>query len=127
MKKEVVFTENAPAPIGPYNQGILAEGRLLFVSGQIPINPKTGKLVTGPIEEQAEQAIRNLLEVVRAAGGSTNNVVKVTVYITDMSSYARFNKVYERYFETSKPARAVVEVSSLPKGVAVEIEAIAVL
>ncbi len=127
MKKEVVFTENAPTPIGPYNQGILAEGRLLFVSGQIPINPKTGKLVTGPIEEQAEQAIRNLLEVVRAAGGSTNNVVKVTVYMTDMNSYARFNKVYEKYFETSKPARAVVEVSSLPKGVAVEIEAIAVL
>lgn len=127
MRKEAVFTENAPAPIGPYSQGILAEGRLLFVSGQIPINPETGELVTGPIEEQAEQAIRNLLEVVRAAGGSAENVVKVTVYLKDMRAYAKFNEVYEKYFSTSKPARAVVEVSNLPKEVAVEIEAIAVL
>ncbi len=127
MRKESVFTENAPAPIGPYSQGTVAEGRLLFVSGQIPIDPKTGELVTGPIEEQAEQAIRNLLEVVKAAGGSAENVVKVTVYLTDMKAYAKFNEVYEKYFAASKPARAVVEVSSLPKGVAVEIEAIAVL
>ena len=127
MRKEAVFTENAPAPIGPYSQGIIAEGKLLFVSGQIPIDPKTGELVKGPIEEQAEQAIRNLLEVVRAAGGSAENVVKVTVYMADMKSYARFNEVYGKYFSTSKPARAVVEVSNLPKGVAVEIEAIAVL
>ncbi len=127
MRKEVVFTENAPAPIGPYSQGILAEGKLLFVSGQIPIDPETGELVTGPIGRQAEQAIRNLLEVVKAAGGSAENVVKVTVYITDMKAYAEFNEVYERYFSTSKPARAVVEVSNLPKGVAVEVEAIAVL
>lgn len=127
MKKEAVFTENAPAPIGPYSQGIVAEGRLLFVSGQIPIDPETGELVKGPIEEQAEQAIKNLLEVVKASGGSAENVVKVTVYLTDMKAYAKFNEVYEKYFAASKPARAVVEVSSLPKGVAVEIEAIAVL
>ena len=127
MKKEAVFTENAPAPIGPYSQGIVAEGRLLFVSGQIPMNPETGELVKGPIEEQAEQAIKNLLEVVKASGGSAENVVKVTVYLTDMKAYAKFNEVYEKYFAASKPARAVVEVSSLPKGVAVEIEAIAVL
>ena len=127
MKKEAVFTENAPAPIGPYSQGIVAEGRLLFVSGQIPMNPETGELVKGPIEEQAEQAIKNLLEVVKASGGSAENVVKVTVYLTDMKAYAKFNEVYEKYFAALKPARAVVEVSSLPKGVAVEIEAIAVL
>ena len=127
MRREVVFTENAPAPIGPYSQGVTAEGRLLFVSGQIPIDPEMGELVTGSIKEQAEQAIRNLLEVVKAAGGSAENVVKVTVYIADMKAYSMFNEVYERYFSTSKPARAVVEVSGLPKGVAVEIEAVAAL
>ncbi|QDA31230.1 RidA family protein [Thermococcus indicus] len=125
--KETVFTERAPKPIGPYSQGIIAEGRLLFVSGQIPINPETGELVDGDIEEQARVAIENLLAVVEAAGGSAENVVKVTVYIRNMGDYARFNEVYNRYFSSSKPARAVVEVSNLPKGVAVEIEAIAVL
>lgn len=127
MEKRVIYTEKAPEPIGPYSQGIVAEGKLLFVSGQIPIDPETGELVTGPVEKQAEQAIRNLLEVVKAAGGSAENVVKVTVYITDMGAYSKFNEVYERYFSRSKPARAVVEVSGLPKGVAVEVEAIAVL
>ncbi|NJE31017.1 RidA family protein [Thermococcus sp. 18S1] len=127
MKKETVFTERAPRPIGPYSQGIIAEGRLLFVSGQIPINPETGELVEGDIEEQARVALENLLAVVEAAGGSAENVVKVTVYIKNMADYARFNEVYNRYFSSSKPARAVVEVSNLPKGVTVEIEAIAVL
>ncbi|WP_297093238.1 RidA family protein [Thermococcus sp.] len=127
MKKETVFTEKAPRPIGPYSQGVIAEGRFLFVSGQIPINPETGELVTGDIEKQARQAIENLLAVVRAAGGSAENVVKVTVYIRDMGEYSRFNEIYEEYFSKSKPARAVVEVSNLPKGVAVEIEAIAAL
>lgn len=127
MRKETVLTERAPKPIGPYSQGIIAEGKFLFVSGQIPINPATGELVTGDIEEQAEQALKNLLAVVEAAGGSAENVVKVTVYIRDMGNYARFNEVYNRYFSESKPARAVVEVSNLPKGVDVEIEAIAVL
>ncbi|NJE42260.1 RidA family protein [Thermococcus sp. GR6] len=126
--KKVVFTENAPKPIGPYSQGIVAEaGRLLFVSGQIPINPETGELVEGPIEEQAKQAIENLLAVVKAAGGSAENVIKVTVYLRDIKDYAKFNEVYEKYFSESKPARAVVEVSNLPKGVKVEIEAIAAL
>ena len=125
--KEIVFTEKAPRPIGPYSQGVLAEGRLLFVSGQIPIDPATGELVGGSIEEQAERAIENFLAVVEAAGGSPESVVKVTVYIKDMRLYARFNEVYERYFSSSKPARAVVEVSDLPKGVDVEIEGIALL
>jgi len=125
--KEVVFTEKAPRPIGPYSQGVMAEGKFLFVSGQIPIDPATGELVRGPIEEQAKRAIENFLAVVEAAGGSAENVVKVTVYIRDMGLYSRFNEVYDRYFSTSKPARAVVEVSNLPKGVDVEIEGIAVL
>ncbi|ASA77359.1 RidA family protein [Thermococcus sp. 5-4] len=127
MRKETVLTERAPKPIGPYSQGIIAEGKFLFVSGQIPINPETGELVSGDIEKQAEQALKNLLAVVEAAGGGAENVVKVTVYIRDMGNYARFNEVYNRYFSESKPARAVVEVSNLPKGVDVEIEAIAVL
>ncbi|ASJ05769.1 MULTISPECIES: RidA family protein [Thermococcus] len=127
MKKETVLTERAPKPIGPYSQGVIAEGKFLFISGQIPINPETGELVTGDIEIQADQALKNLLAVVEAAGGSAENVVKVTVYIRDMGNYARFNEVYNRYFSKSKPARAVVEVSNLPKGVDVEIEAIAVL
>ena len=127
MKRETVLTERAPKPIGPYSQGVIAEGKFLFISGQIPINPETGELVTGDIEIQADQALKNLLAVVEAAGGSAENVVKVTVYIRDMGNYARFNEVYNRYFSKSKPARAVVEVSNLPKGVDVEIEAIAVL
>jgi 2-iminobutanoate/2-iminopropanoate deaminase len=127
MKRETVLTERAPKPIGPYSQGVIAEGKFLFISGQIPINPETGELMTGDIEMQADQALRNLLAVVEAAGGSAENVVKVTVYIRDMGNYARFNEVYNRYFSKSKPARAVVEVSNLPKGVDVEIEAIAVL
>ena len=125
--KEVVFTEKAPRPIGPYSQGVMAEGTFLFVSGQIPIDPATGELVRGPIEEQAKRAIENFLAVVEAAGGSAENVAKVTVYIRDMGLYSRFNEVYDRYFSSSKPARAVVEVSNLPKGVDVEIEGIAVL
>ncbi|ANF23238.1 RidA family protein [Thermococcus piezophilus] len=128
MKKEVVFTEDAPKPIGPYSQGVIVEAkRWLFVSGQIPINPETGELIDGPIEEQAKQALENLLAVVRATGGSADNVVKVTVYITDMAEYAKFNEVYAKYFSGSKPARAVVEVSNLPKGVKVEIDAIVAL
>ena len=127
MRKEAVLTGDAPAPIGPYSQGVLAEGKLLFVSGQIPIDPETGELVAGTIVEQAKRAIENLLAVVKAAGGSAENVVKVTVYLRDIKDYSRFNEIYERYFSTSKPARVVVEVSNLPKGVAVEIEAIAIL
>ena len=127
MRKKAVLTGDAPAPIGPYSQGVLAEGKLLFVSGQIPIDPETGELVAGTIVEQAERAIENLLAVVKAAGGSAENVVKVTVYLKRMEDYGKFNEVYKRYFSGSKPARAVVEVSNLPKGVTVEIEAIAIL
>ncbi len=125
--KRVVFTERAPAPIGPYSQAVVAEGRFLFVSGQIPIDPSTGELVSGSIEDQADRAIRNLLEIVKAAGGDEGSIVKVTVYLRDIGQYSRFNEVYQRYFSTSKPARAVVEVSNLPRGVDVEIEAVAVL
>jgi 2-iminobutanoate/2-iminopropanoate deaminase len=121
-----VVTNEAPKPVGPYSQGIIA-GDYLFVSGQIPINPETGELIKEPFEKAAEQAIKNMISVVRAAGGDIENIVKVTVYIDDISRFAEFNEVYSRFFTDHKPARAVIEVSSLPKGAPLEVEAIAYL
>ncbi|MEO2151541.1 MAG: RidA family protein [Thermococcus sp.] len=128
MEKRVVYTEKAPKPIGPYSQAVLVEGgKFLFVSGQIPIDPETGEIVGETIEEQAERAIRNMLAIVEEAGGSAENIVKVTAFLSDINDYPKFNEVYERFFSKVKPARAVVEVANLPKGVKVEIECIAVL
>ncbi len=128
MEKRVVYTEKAPKPIGPYSQAVLVEGgKFLFVSGQIPIDPATGEIVGETIEEQAERAIRNMLAIVEEAGGSVENIVKVTAFLSDINDYPKFNEVYEKFFSKSKPARAVVEVANLPKGVKVEIECIAVL
>ncbi|WP_456421629.1 RidA family protein [Thermococcus sp.] len=128
MEKKVVYTEKAPRPIGPYSQAVLVGGgKLLFVSGQIPIDPATGDIVGETIEEQAERAIRNMLAIVEEAGGSAENIVKVTAFLSDIKDYPKFNEVYEKFFSESKPARAVVEVANLPKGVRVEIECIAVL
>jgi len=128
MEKRVVYTEKAPKPIGPYSQAVLVEGgKLLFVSGQIPIDPATGEIVGKSMEEQAERAIRNMLAIVEEAGESTENIVKVTAFLSDIKDYPKFNEVYEKFFSESKPARAVVEVANLPKGVKVEIECIAVL
>jgi len=127
VKRSVIYTENAPQPIGPYNQGILVENpnKTLFISGQIPIDPETGKLVKGEITEQARQAIENLVAVLEAAGATVDDVVKVNVYLEDINDFGEFNKVYEEYFGRSKPARAVVQVARLPKDVKIEIEAIA--
>jgi len=127
VKRSVIYTENAPQPIGPYSQGILVEkpNKTLFISGQIPIDPETGKLVKGEITEQARQAIENLVAVLEAAGATVDDVVKVNVYLEDMNDFGEFNKVYEEYFGRSKPARAVVQVARLPKDVKIEIEAIA--
>ncbi|WP_297469605.1 RidA family protein [Thermococcus sp.] len=128
MEKRVVYTEKAPKPIGPYSQAVLVEGgKFIFVSGQIPIDPATGEIVGETIEEQAERAIRNMLAIVEEAGGSVENIVKVTAFLSDINDYPKFNEVYEKFFSKSKPARAVVEVANLPKGVKVEIECIAVL
>lgn len=122
-----IFTENAPKPIGPYSQAILVKNtkNLLFIAGQIPINPKTGEIVKGDIKEQARQAIENLVAILRESGATIDDVVKVTVYLKDINDFQAFNEVYSEYFGKSKPARAVVEVSNLPKGVKIEIEAIA--
>ena len=128
VKKSVIHTENAPKPIGPYSQAILVENpdKILFISGQIPINPETGELVKGDIREQARQAIENLIAILEAAGATVDNVAKVNVYLDDINDFGEFNKVYEEYFGHSKPARAVVQVANLPKGVKIEIEAIAI-
>jgi len=121
---EFIFTENAPKPVGPYSQAVRA-GNFVFISGQIPLDPKTGNIVGKDIRDQAKRALENIRAIVEAAGGSLKNIVKVNVYIKDINLFGDFNAVYEEFFGEHKPARAVVEVSGIPKGVLVEIEAIA--
>ena len=122
MKKQV-NTSSAPAAIGPYSQGVIA-GNLLFVSGQIPINPADGSLVSDSLESQANQVFENLRAIIQEAGTSFEHVLKLTIYLTDLENFAAVNKVMENYFSQPYPARATVEVSRLPKDVAVEIDAI---
>ena len=120
----VVETDKAPKPIGPYSQGLVA-GCFLFVSGQIPLDPKTNELVKGDFKDRARRALQNVKAIVEAAGASLRSVVKVTVYLRDLSLFEEFNAVYREFFGDHAPARAVVEVSRLPRGADVEIEAIA--
>lgn len=120
---EKIETKNAPAAIGPYSQAIVT-GNLVYASGQIPVVPATGNVVEGGIEAQAEQACRNVGEILKAAGVSFEKVVKTTCFIKNMSDFAAFNSVYEKFF-VSRPVRSCVEVSALPKGVLCEIEVIA--
>ena len=122
MKKQV-NTSSAPAAIGPYSQGVIA-GNLLFVSGQIPLNPADGSLVSDSLESQANQVFENLRAIIQEAGSSFEHVLKLTIYLTDLENFAAVNKVMENYFNEPYPARATVEVSRLPKDVAVEIDAI---
>jgi 2-iminobutanoate/2-iminopropanoate deaminase len=122
MKKQV-NTSLAPAAIGPYSQGVIA-GNLLFVSGQIPLNPSDGSLVSDSLESQANQVFQNLRAIIQEAGTSFEHVLKLTIYLTDLENFAAVNKVMENYFNEPYPARATVEVSRLPKDVAVEIDAI---
>ncbi len=120
-----VQTNDAPQAIGPYSQAV-DTGNMLFVSGQIPINPKTGELVENKIEIQAKQSLQNLKSIIVAAGYKLQNVVKVTVFMKNMDDFAVVNGIYEEFFEGHKPARAAVEVARLPKDVLIEIEAICV-
>ena len=121
MKK--IETSNAPGAIGPYSQGMIS-GKLVFTSGQIPLDPKTGAIVGDTIEAQSEQALQNLQAVLEAGGASLQTVIKTTCFLADMGDFAAFNAVYAKYF-TSKPARSCVAVKALPKGVLCEIELIA--
>lgn len=125
MKKEVK-TDKAPQAIGPYSQGIIANG-FVFCSGQIPIVPQTGQLDTGGIEDQTRQVLKNVSAVLEAAGTSLDNVVKATVFLQDMNDFAAMNKVYAEFFKTPFPTRAAVQVARLPRDVKVEIEVIAIL
>lgn len=128
MNKRVVQTEAAPAPVGPYSQAIAAQGELLFVAGQIPLNA-AGELVGGEdVAAQTEQVMANLQAILTAGGANFNQVVKTTVFLTDLADFATMNSVYARYFdEATAPARATVQVAQLPKGVKVEIDCIAVI
>ena len=124
--KEIVSTENAPGAIGPYSQAIKA-GNLVFCSGQIPIDPKTGDFVSNDVAEQTEQVLINLKAVLVAAGADLNDVVKTTVFLADMSEFAAMNDVYSKHFVENKPARATVQAARLPRDARVEIDCIAVL
>jgi 2-iminobutanoate/2-iminopropanoate deaminase len=125
MKKQVV-TDKAPKAIGPYSQGIVANG-FVFCSGQIPIDPATGELNTGTIEEQTRQVLKNVSAVLDAAGSALDEAVKVTVFLQDMNDFAKMNAVYAEFFKAPNPARAAVQVARLPRDVKVEIEAIALV
>ena len=125
MAIELVCTDLAPKAIGPYSQGVTANG-FVFVSGQIALDPATGELVHGDAAVQARRVLENLKAVLEAAGSSMDHVVKATVYLSRIEDYAAVNEVYAQYFGQSKPARAAVQVAGLPKGVDVEIDAIAV-
>ena len=125
MKNTQIATEKAPAAIGPYSQGIKAGG-MVFVSGQIPVNPATGELLTD-IAAATRQSLTNLAAVLQAAGCSMDQVVKTTVFLSDLKNFAAMNEVYAEFFKVNPPARSTVEVGALPKGAVVEIEAIAVI
>jgi len=123
MVKEVILTEKAPKPIGPYSQAVKV-GPFLFGSGQIPIDPTTGQVVSGGIREQTERVMENIKAVVEVAGYSMDDVVKVTVFIKNLKYFSEFNEVYAKYFK-EPPARTTVQVAELPKGVLLEVDFIA--
>jgi len=123
--KKIINTNNAPAPVGPYNQSI-QHGDTLYISGQIAINPANGELVTGNIEEETHQVMSNIKAILTEAGSSFENVIKCSVFVSDMKLYSRINAVYAEYFdEATAPARELVEVANLPKFVNIEISTIA--
>ncbi len=126
MKQKAIQTSAAPAAIGPYSQAVQA-GNLVFLSGQIPLDPATGEVVAGGIAAQTRQVMVNLGAVLRAAGGDYAHLVKTTIYLTDLADFAVVNGIYGEYFSGVFPARATVQVAALPKGVAVEIDGIACL
>lgn len=124
MEKKIVCTDKAPKAVGPYSQAVEANG-FLFISGQIPIDPQTGKVVDGGIKEQTEQVLKNIGAILKEAGLDYSNVVKTTCLLNDMDNFAAMNEVYARYFTSDMPARAAYGVVRLPLGVMVEIECIA--
>ncbi len=126
MEKKIISTNNAPAAIGPYSQATIV-GNLLFTSGQVPIDPKTGELVNDDVKEAAKRSLENLKAILEAAGTTLDKVIKTTVFIKDMNDFAAVNEVYAKYFTSNQPSRSCVEVARLPKDALVEIEAIALV
>lgn len=129
MNRQVIRTDNAPAPVGPYNQAITASGSMIFVAGQIPLDPTTGEIIgTADVTQQTQQVMANLAAILTASGANFQDVVKTTVFLADMNDFAAMNAVYAQYFdEATAPARACVQVARLPKDVLVEIDCIAVV
>ena len=128
MQKDTIYSKDAPEPIGPYSQAIklsMDSNKLLYTSGQVAIDPKTGNFITGGIKEQTKQVMENLVALLKEAGSDLSKVIKTTVFIKDMNDFAAMNEVYAEYFGESKPARSTVEVARLPKDALVEIELIA--
>ncbi len=125
MKKRIIQTDQAPAAIGPYSQAVRVDN-FLYTSGQIALDPQSGEFLSGEIEQETERTIENISAILTAGGLSLDNVIKTTVYLTDLSHFTRMNHIYEKYFSGNKPARACVQVAALPKGAKVEIEAIAI-
>lgn len=126
MDKKIINTELAPEAIGPYSQSVLA-GNILFISGQLPIDPETGKFAGNNIKSQTEQSLKNIESILEKAGCTMDNVVKTTVLLNDMGDFAKMNEVYAKFFTKDYPARAAYEVAKLPKDALVEIEAVAVV
>ena len=124
MSKRIIQTELAPAAIGPYSQAIRI-GDFLYTSGQIALDPKSGKFLSGEIKEETEQTLRNISAILQADGLELENVIKTTVYLSDLNDFVQMNKIYEKHLSKNKPARACVQVAALPKGAKIEIDAIA--
>lgn len=124
MSKQEIATDKAPAAIGPYSQGIKIDN-LVFTSGQLPIDPATGEIVSGGIEEQAKQAFENLKAVLEASGASLGDVIKTTVFLDNLGDFGTVNEIYGSYFKKPYPARSCYEVAKLPKGALIEVEAVA--
>jgi len=126
MSKNIIQTSEAPEPIGPYSQAV-SSGKMLFVSGQIPLDPQTGELVTGNIEEETKMVMRNIQAILQAGGTDFSRVVKCSIFVKDLNDFSRINRVYGDYFPQQPPARETVEVNRLPKDVNVEISCIAIV
>lgn len=126
MKKEIISTDMAPKAIGPYSQAVKV-GNFLFISGQIPIDPKTGELIEGNIKEQTKRVLENLKGIIESLGGSLENIIKTTVFLKNIEDFHDMNEIYAEYFKENPPARSTIEVSRLPRNVSIEIEAIGIL
>lgn len=128
MSKRIIFTEHAATPIGPYNQAVVVSERMVYTSGQIPVDPRSGQIMHGDVDGQTMVVLSNLKAILEAAGSSLDRVVKTTVYLSDMNDFPRMNEVYAKFFaKESAPARSTVQVARLPKDVKVEIDAIATM